>query len=317
MKNWKKEEIQAVIKESLPESLVVTDHDEKGHWYKVMDGSNARYPSVTGKLQILKDQGIAEWKMNRSLDYVFENYNLFNDSNVMEHLDAARKVPVDMFHDAGDIGTDIHDYREKYFRDWIRTGRCPSDILSYIPKEKEDIRAVSALRALKKFIDDYHYEPIATELLVYSHKLKTAGMLDDLGFVRVTKEEGDPNCPHDDIMELDNQNGRKPNQYKCVKCGYKYRKVLVLIDLKTSNQFKSHYFIQVGLYNTMLRENTGLKVDKGYILKVNKKDGTYKLEDLRQLGRLSSIGRSVIAVNNGLQHIKMLRKNNLKKVIKI
>lgn len=314
MENWQKKDIQNKISESLPLGLVTTDHDEKGHWYKINDGSNARYPSVTGKLQILKDPGIANWKMNRALDYIFENINSINDSNIMEHLDLARRVPADIFSDAGDIGTDVHDYREQYFLDWIRTDRRPADILSYIPKEKEDIRAVSALRALAKFIDDYHYEPIATELLVYSHKLKTAGMLDDLGFIRLTKQEGDPNCKHD-ILEHPNNNGRNPNQYMCIKCGYTYRKILVLLDLKTSNQFKDHYFFQVGLYNFMFRENVGIRPEKCYILKVSKTDGTYKLEDLKVPSKLATIGKSIIAVNKGLAFVKTLRKNNLKKVM--
>jgi len=313
---WRIKSIQKKISEKLPEGLVTPEHNEEGHWYRVHEGDLPLYPSVTGKLQILKDEGIMNFKMNRALDYVFEKWGQFTNENIMEHLDFARRVSVDIFMDAGDIGTQIHDYREEFFRDWINTGRRPADILSYIPKEKEDVRAVSALRALDKFCTDYNYIPVATELLVYSHKMRTGGMLDDIGLMRRVKNEGDKGCVHE-IMQHPNTSGRKPNLYQCIRCDYRYKLVFVLMDIKTSNQFKDHYFFQVALYYEMFYRLTGLKPDECFILKLSKKDGTYKIEDLKKPGLLASYAHSMIRTNEGLEKIKELRKDNQKNVEKL
>lgn len=273
-------QIRRKILESLPEDEVVTCHNEKGHFYSV-DG-RPPYPSVTGKLQILKDESIINFKMNRAIDYIYQHWPKFTEVNVMEHLELASRASADIFEDAGDIGSEIHDYRERYFSDWIKRNRRPGNILSYIPKNREDIRAISALRALKKFIDDYDYIPIATELKVYSHKLKVAGTLDDIGMITI--------------------DGKRK---------------LLLLDIKTSNQFKDHYFFQVALYYVMFYQLTGIRPEKVFILKLSKKDGTYQLEDLKRPSTIATYTKAMIRVNDGLEYIKSLRKNNQKKVIEL
>ena len=267
------------ISGSMPEGMITTRHTDEGHFYAVnKNGVEVIYPSVTGKLQIFKDESLMLYKMNRALDYVFGNYPLFTSENIMTHLEAAGKASADILEDAGDIGRRIHGYTENYFRDWIKNEERPADILSYIPKEEYDIRAVSALRALGKFCTEKSYTPLATELYVFSHILKCGGTLDDIGMM------GDD---------------------------------LVLLDLKTSNQFKDHYFFQVALYYFMFKELTNLKINKCYILKVSKEDGTYKLEDLKNPSKLINYARSIIRVNDGLRYIKTLRKDNQKTVVKV
>ena len=123
----------------------------------------------------------------------------------MEHIDAAERVPADIFHDAGDIGTTIHDARQEIYDEWIKTGVRPIDFPSYVPEDKHDIRAISALAALETFCIERSYVPVATELMVYSHKWKTAGTLDDLGLMRVEMRRGNPECEHD-ILISPNQN---------------------------------------------------------------------------------------------------------------
>ena len=273
-------QIRKKILELLPEDKVVSCHNEKGHFYSV-DGGPA-YPSVTGKLQILKDESIINFKMNRAIDYIYQYWPKFTEVNVMEHLELASRASADIFEDAGDIGSEIHDYRAEYFDDWILTGKRPQNILSYIPSAQEDIRAISALRALKKFIDDYEYVPIASELKVYSHKLEVAGTLDDIGMIKI--------------------NGKKK---------------LLLLDIKTSNQFKDHYFFQVALYYVMFYQLTGIRPDKVFILKLSKKDGTYQLEDLKRPSVLATYTKAMIRVNEGLEYIKSLRRDNQKNVIKL
>lgn len=301
------EQIRTVIREKMPEGSVIADHDKKGHFYKIMTPDEKsvvgnRYPSVTGKLQILKDESLINYKMNKAIEYVFQNWNRFTDANVMEHLDLAARVSQDNLADAGDVGTEIHDTRERIFKDWIATGVRPADFLSYIAPEMLDVRVRSALRALDLFCTDHSYVPIACELFVYSHKLKVAGTLDDLGMMRKMVREGDPTCKHEIV---DN---------RCVKCDYKQKIIFVLMDVKTSNAFKDHYFFQVSLYYEMFKKLTGLRPDECFILKLSKIDGTYKVENLKRPSTLASYARAMVKTKNGIEYIKQLRRDNQKVV---
>lgn len=280
-------QIKKKISVAIPEGRVVTAHTERGHFYKIVDNDHPdgiTYPSVTGKLQVLKDEGLINYKMNRVIDFVFANWKQFTDENIMKFLDDASNVPADILKDAGDIGTIIHDAREAFFKEWIRRDQHPVvEVKEFLPPDCVDIRAISALRALDKFIKDYDYVPIVTELLVYDHKLKVGGMLDDLGLM------------------TDEQGNRK----------------FVLMDIKSSNQFKDHYFFQVALYYYMFYRLTELRPQRCFILKLSKTDGTYKIEDLYRPSTLASYARSMVRTNNGLDYIRSLRKDNQKTVIQI
>lgn len=301
------DEIRQKIAQAIPEGSVITKHNDFGHFYEVpaSDGSRVVYPSVTGKLQILKDESLINHKAKQALQYVFEHFTKFTEANIMEHLDKASKRADDGRDQAGHIGTQIHDYREEFFRKWILTGKRPEHILSLIPEEHYDTRSVSALRALDKFCSDFDYVPVATELYVYSHKIKLAGALDDLGIMRRVIRAGNPACAHDMVGS------------HCVKCDYKEVREFVLMDIKTSNQFKDHYFFQVALYYWMFYQLTGLKPQRCFILKLSKEDGTYKIEDLKRPGKLAQYSRHMLKTNEAVEFIKSLRKDNQKKVLKI
>jgi hypothetical protein len=306
-------ELREKIRAALPEGSVVTAHTEKEHFYKVVATGDV-YPSVTGKLQVLKEEGISDWKMNRALDYVFTHHSKFTDETVMMHLQAAAQVPVDQFEAAGDIGTRIHGYRELYFEEWMKTGIKPASAVSFIPEVERDVRAISAMRALEKFCAETEYEPVITEQRVYNKKLKLAGALDDLGTMRKVVEKGRDLCLHIDCMAIPDN---KKYDWACIGCGRKTKREFVLMDLKTSNQFKNHYFFQVALYFDMFRLLTGLTPERCFILKVSKEDGTYKIEDLKRPKRLAQYARQVLKVNEALDFIKSLRKDNQKTVVKI
>src|SRR3990167_6243518 len=109
------------------------------------------------------------------------------------------------------------------------------------------------MRALQVFCIKENYIPIATELYVYSDKYNIAGTLDDVGM-------------------MPDKNGKMQ---------------LVLMDLKTSNQFKDSYFLQVTLYWYMFKKLTGLIPKRNFILKLNKEDGTYKIEDILRIGKIA------------------------------
>jgi hypothetical protein len=338
-KKWDADAIRARIDEVLPEGRVVPRHNEKGHFYEVRQGERSSYvgdnymttgpiyPSVTGKLQILKDEGLINYKMNRAIEYlsnfIFTNYKQFNDMNVMdmisEAVKTASRVSQDILMDAGDVGTRIHNIREDIFNEWIKTKKRPEDFLTFIPVGEEDVRVTSAIRALQKFCVEKDYIPVRCELLVYSHELKTAGTLDDLGLMRQVLREGllgaeGKECSHPDGCMEDVR-----GKYTCLQCGYQYRYEFVLMDLKTSNQFKDHYFFQVCLYWWKLWKLLGKewKPERCFILKVSKEDGTYKIEDLKQPSKLAAYARAMLKTNEGVEFIKGLRKDNQRNVIKL
>lgn len=274
-------ELRARILEALPEGTVVPRHTEKAHFYEVPRIGKV-FPSVTGKLQALKDEGLINYKMNRALDYVSVHRDeMIDPSRAMEVLDEASKESDKILKDAGDIGTIIHAAREEYFAEWIRTGERPQgDLKRFIPPHVTDRRAISGLRAVERFAIECEYQPIASELYVYDEAWQTAGSLDDVGLM-----------------------GRE--------------ETFVLLDLKSSNRFKDHYFFQVTMYWHMFRMLTGITPERALILKSSKEDGTYKLEELRDLPKLVEYADSLIKLNEGLAFVEEMRKDNQKKVVKV
>lgn len=303
-------ELRALIEERIPAGLVVPEHTDTEHFYRITD-RNVVYQSVSTRLQILKDKTISNFNMNRAMEYIFRNYREFKDDNIMGHINSAEAVAKDVLKDAGGIGTEIHAAVDGYLKAVIE-GRG-TDIMSHLPSIDglQDARGVSALRAMSQFIKDYDYEPIASELSVYSHKLKTAGQLDDIGFIWQETRAGAKDCTHEMI-----ENAKLPKR-NCLKCPLKIERFLCLLDLKSSNQFKDNYFFQVALYYTMFREITGIKPDKCMILKLSKEDGQYKLEDLKRPAKIAQYANHLLKVAEGIEFIKSLRKDNQKKVIKL
>lgn len=312
------EKLRAKIESMIPMDLVLPRHTDREHFYEIQPEKGVKgpvYPSVTGKLQILKDEGLINYKMDRALEYVFANFKTFTDQNIVQEIDKASKVSGGILIDAGSVGTAIHDVREAIFKHWIKTGEKPEDFLSFIPPENPDTRIVSAIRALRRFVDERNYIPVACELFIYSHKLKVAGTLDDLGMMKETViEPGDPDCNHEALMVT---KGGLLERCLRPQCLGKWEWQFVLCDLKSSNQFKDHYFFQVALYNSMFTGLTGLRPKRCFILKVSKEDGSYKIEDLKEMRKLGDYCRAMIKVNEGIEFIRSLRKDNQRTVIKL
>ncbi len=306
------EDIQYKIFKALPPGRVLAAHTEDKHFYEVTDiDPHPKYPSVTERLGALKDPSISNFKMNQALGYVRENFPKFTPLNIEEHMGQAARMSSDIFEDAGDVGSKIHDVRERYFTDWINAGSRPDkSIMEYIPSDLgiQDQRIVSASRSLDKFISDYHYEPIATELKVYSHEMKLGGTLDDIGFMYLVSDKGNTECIHELMY--------KPNHLKevrCLKCQFRAKKVLALIDLKSSNQIKDHYFLQVAMYYEMFKKLVRLKMDRFYILKVSKIDGSYILQEIKNMSKVIACAKHVIKISDGIDMIKgMMKKPTFK-----
>lgn len=316
--------IQAKIAAALPNGKVIARHNERGHFYEVIEIVDKNgdfkaltgpiYPSVTGKLQILKDESLINYKKNQVIQYFFQHFSRIvtevvegrrsKDEIILDELEKAERVPEDVLADASDIGTQIHDTRQRIFERWIKTGVRPAQFTDFIDPLQNDIRLKSAIRALQKFCEQYRYEPVATELFVYSHKLKVAGTLDDLGVMDFEVRKGSTEFDHLHEMMGD----------KCWLCDRKVKRFFVLMDLKSSNQFKPHYWFQVALYWEMIRKLIGVKPEKCLILKLSKEDGTFKIEELRYLGKLVDFAKAMLKTNDALDFIKEWRRDNQKTV---
>lgn len=306
-------ELRTIIKKYIPDGSVVPRHTERQHFYEVLP-LRETYPSVTAKLQVLKDESLINYKMNRAVDYVAMNWKRFTDDNVDAHLESAKNVSSDILKDAGDIGTDIHLYRENYFNDWIKDGKMPTKPpTEYVDASKHDIRAISAMRALYKFVVETNYEPVVSEQFVYDGEYKVAGTLDDLGIMDFVVRVGDINCEHSFI----NVQGGKTSIKRCMKCDRKTSREFVLLDIKTSNQFKDHYFFQVAMYHMMFRRLTGLNPKKCLILKLSKENGTYQIEDMRNVNKMVRAAKYMLCLDEQMKKIKEIRKDNQKVVLKV
>lgn len=163
------------IKNREAELNVTTDHTDDAHYY-VRD--DAKYPSVTQKLGLVKDQGLSNWRINRAMDFIFQNFTEINEENLMEMLERAKNAPQAEFENAGAIGNIVHGWRELWFSNWVATDEVASpDHTMHIPQVQ------SGCRAIQKFVTEHNYIPIACELSLADHELRLGGALDDLGYV--------------------------------------------------------------------------------------------------------------------------------------
>lgn len=256
------------IKSRSEELAIRPEHTEDAHFYRYGD---KLYKSVTGHLQLLKDPSLGLWRMNQALNYIADNIYDITPANVAEHIFNAKEAPQRQFTGAGDLGTAVHNFREAVFQsvlggnDWAY-----SWAISATPENLADTRFISAVRGIKKFVEECSYEPVACELYVADHTLQTGGQVDDIGFV----------------------NGE-----------------LALVDLKTSNQGdKESYYAQVGLYYYMFSKLYGIKPKKLYILHVSKVDGTYNLIEIKDIPKIIKWAKKVVEVSQGLDELKLAKK---------
>jgi hypothetical protein len=84
------------------------------------------------------------------------------------------------------------------------------------------------------------------------------------------------------------------------------------MDIKTSNQLKDHYFFQVSVYWRMFWKLMGAKFkpEKCIIVQLSKENGNYKIEELKELAKLAQYSNHMIKTNEGIDFIKVLRKDN-------
>lgn len=257
------------IKARTEELNIQPQHDDSGHWY-VYQGQ--KYGSVTKSLQILKDPALMNWKMNRALEYLREHRTPLMDVTQFDELiEAAKLAPVQEFEGAGDIGRQVHEWREKKFQAFIEgyftTWYTEPEGLTL---DYDQPAVISGCRAIIKFMDETRYTPLACELFVADPVLEIGGTADDIGL-------------------LDGK--------------------LTFLDLKTSNiGDKDSYFYQVALYVYMFEKLYGMRTQAWKILHVSKTDGTYKLIDIPDIRKRIREAKQIIKVDKFLEALKQEKK---------
>ena len=268
--------LKDTIKQTVDGKLVPA-HDEFGHHYRFVE-TDCVVDSVTTKMIIDKPH-LAKWAGRMAAQYVIDHKDqiISDPQSLVKYASLAHEETRDS---AGDIGTLAHDRVEQYVKSWLETGVKPTDVLTFcdvfdVPQVK------SAVRASERYFNDYpNIEPIATELLVGDEKLGVAGTLD--------------------LLALEHDKDGKPFGSK-----------VCLIDWKTSNAVNDDYAIQVAIYGELFKKMTGIKVDKFYIVKMSKKDGTYELHEVTQPRRAVAAGKGVFKAYDWFQN---KNKNKLKKI---
>jgi len=261
---------------------VTTAHNDKGHNY-VSPVTNEQYKSVTYFTGFIKDPSLANWKMNKGLEYIQNNFSDIHVTNLPEYILKAKLAPEGEFKGAGDIGTQVHAWREEWFRHWINSGAIEQTDLaieSYPLPQNADPEVISGCRAIKRFLKETGYIPVACELALVDDELKVGGCIDDLGVFP------NPTKVRKSSLELE-PNWMKDSYKIWMKDSYKikYNPYLGFVDLKTSNQGKKPaYAYQVrGFYQRMIKKTFNVRPKKTYILHTSKEDGTYKLIDLTDM----------------------------------
>jgi hypothetical protein len=264
---------------------VTTAHQEKGHFY-VSPFTTETYHSVTYFTSFIKDPSLSNYKMNRALEHIRNRVvgiHSVPEDYVYQVLEEAKLAPEATFTNAGDIGTQTHAWREQFFSAWIESGRMRmSDAeIDAIPLPiNADPEVISGCRAIKKFLKETGYIPVACELALVDDELKVGGTIDDLGVFPNRQKIEEIN-----ISDLDPRTGNIDISWQAGGYKIKYNPQLTFVDLKTSNQGKKPaYAFQVrGFYQRMIRKTFKVKPKKTYILHTSKDNGTYQLIDLTDM----------------------------------
>jgi len=190
----------------------------------------------------------------------------------------------------------VHNWRERWFRPWIRTGELNGSHLDTFNNLTNIPSAKSACKGIINCVNDNRIEPLACELFVADEKLGLGGTLDDLWAVP-------------EAMTADSNT----NPYTSEK---KRKYQTWLIDLKTSNiGNKNSYYMQVATYWAMFRKLYKIKIDRIFILHVSKtKYGEYKLIELKHPRRYFQMAKSTYKLYDDIKELEELKKPEVKKV---
>jgi hypothetical protein len=285
------EEIRTIVKEKIPNGLIVPQHTDSGHFYLHSPSGNL-FASVTTKCGILDSPHLKKWASKLAVEHMLKNVKLLQegaDINArIKMCEQAILVHQDQFEQAGDVGTRGHAVVEDYLMSWIN-GVKPKSIKDFVPKETVDSRIVAIARSAEMFCNDFNIIPIASEMKVASSRYKFGGTLDSLMMVFRTVKKGNGSCA--ELLNLYGEKGREhdflplsssnPNKVKCLHCGLSGVYEFAIVDWKTSNSIdKVEYAMQTSAYWQAVKEMTGLKPKRIYVVRLDKTQAKYEVRVL-------------------------------------
>lgn len=260
---------------------VTTAHTDKGHFY-VSPTTKESYHSVTYFTSFIKDPSIGNWRKNRALEQisvVWKPNQHYSQEVINKLIEQAAVAPEGDFQLAGDIGSQTHAWREQFFKAWIEMEayQIPDAEIDAWPLPKDTApEVISGCRAIKKFLKETGYIPVACEVPMVDDELKVGGMCDDVGVF-----------PNPEKVAIHAEYNKTVENPDWMLGGYKikYHPYLGFVDLKTSNQGKKPaYAYQVrGFYQRMLWKTFRVKPKKTYILHTSKENGTYQIIDVTSM----------------------------------
>lgn len=155
-----------------------------------------KYPSVTTIIgEGTSNQGLIYWAANCVIEYIKMHLadiakGLLTWEDI--DLDKAKKYHEEVSKEARDIGSIVHDKIERNIKRGIALlehscdGHNSDDLtplfLQTVLKERE-LAIQNAYYAFLQWRERVHFRPIASELIVYSHRYRYAGTLDCLAYI--------------------------------------------------------------------------------------------------------------------------------------
>jgi PD-(D/E)XK nuclease superfamily len=207
-----------------------------------------KFPSVTTVLGVIDKPALIGWaKKQVALAIQPILQDIFNHKIKPEELDVdaiikmAKQKPKSVMEEAGDIGTQVHHHLEEIVKLKIKNPKMKWEgikVLRNVP-ENTDERVLKCVNAFFKWVEENHFIPVESELMIYSKSIGYAGTLDAVGFV----------------------NG-----------------VLSVIDFKSSKAFYPEMGIQLSAYRHAYAEMRDVKKVSGMlVLRLGKEDGDFEV----------------------------------------
>jgi hypothetical protein len=261
------EQVQKVIAEKIT-GKIIPRHTDRGHYYEIASTGELLASATT--INCLDKPHLVPWAVGLAIDFleIPGNFERLKGPERESIIKAAKLMYTDIRDEAGSIGGAAHKIVEEFEMEWLKTGKKPESILSFIPEGSRP-QVIGACRAAEQAFNKYGWTPVALELLVGVSKVG-AGTLDLI----VLNKKGE----------------------------------LELVDWKTSNNVTDFYNCQVSVYKHLFEKMSGLKVKRAKIVKLDKwsdKIKVYNVVDTKLgLKAFKSISDTYKWLNNGVEKLQ-------------
>jgi hypothetical protein len=275
--------LRQIIRERIPQDIVTLE--PIAHKYGNRLDPYRDYRSVTTKLKVIANPIWTEWRVNRIMEFMRDRPH-DGSEDYGEYLKRAKEYPEKLFQQAGDRGTKVHHYADLYFKQWISEDSQPANILAYCAGEG-DSTVFSALRSLEAWVNSVGYVPLASEFVLWEdYKCK------------------DKKCGHEG-RECLNLRGIAGT---CDGVGV-IGNELVGVDWKTSNNLREDYELQVSQYAYLFHKFTRLRLDKAFVVKLDKADGDIERPDVvTEFGKRQKTFQLASDLYDDMQYLREDRK---------